>query len=289
MDVKSYKVCNPKAIMKLNIYERLLEALVATDAILRYVEGLKPKIVDDYISKLEKRLGHELKDYSIHIEIPSENLAKLIHLNQYPELLKLVVNYVSKELGLNSEHPPESDGIEVHSLNHVKALERLSYHTAKSFADLLGDEEAIPFWKQIVAKKLEEQRVDYEKRELEREERGDSIPTMSEGREGAIKRWTEMGLADFTVAMLDDNNVLYRFDKCLTHEALKDLDDRDWAYLCSCYTGDAPEYNSFGRQYMRRTQTLHHGNFCDELYWMKDIHTDPKQPTLEFTENLGKE
>jgi hypothetical protein len=82
--------------------------------------------------------------------------------------------------------------------------------------------------------------------------------------------------------------VLFRFDRCLTHEALRDLNDPDIAYLASCYIGDAEEFNPGRTRYVRRTQTLHHGDFCDELYWDVDFHTDPEQPSLEFTRMLGK-
>ncbi|MFX0096014.1 MAG: hypothetical protein ACFFBD_30020, partial [Candidatus Hodarchaeota archaeon] len=97
-----------------------------------------------------------------------------------------------------------------------------------------------------------------------------------------------IGLGDFTAAILDDNMILYRFDSCLTHEALKDLNDPDFAYLCSCYKGDVEGFN-YKNHYLRRTQTLHHGDFCDELYWNPHVHSDPKQPPLEFTRKLGKE
>jgi hypothetical protein len=83
--------------------------------------------------------------------------------------------------------------------------------------------------------------------------------------------------------------VLYRFDSCLTHEVLKDLNDPDWAYLSSCYNTDHPGFNTVAIPCLRRTQTLHHADFCDELYWIPDVHTDPEQPTLEFTRKLGLE
>jgi len=40
---------------------------------------------------------------------------------------------------------------------------------------------------------------------------------------------------------------------------------------------------------MRRTQTLHHGDFCDDLYWNNVVHPNAEQPSLEFTKKLGKE
>jgi len=83
-----------------------------------------------------------------------------------------------------------------------------------------------------------------------------------------------MGLADFVVAAFDDDKILYRFDRCLTPEALKDFGDPDFAYLCSCYIGDAEGFNAGKTIHLRRTQTLHHGDFCDELYWDSHVHAD---------------
>jgi hypothetical protein len=107
---------------------------------------------------------------------------------------------------------------------------------------------------------------------------------MIERSDRAIKRWTETGLGNFTRVIFDNHKILYKFDKCMTPEVLKELNDPEFAYLCSCYVGDAPDFN-FGNQFLRRTQTLHHGSFCDELYWDPRVHDDPEQPPLEFTKN----
>jgi hypothetical protein len=39
---------------------------------------------------------------------------------------------------------------------------------------------------------------------------------------------------------------------------------------------------------MRRTQTLHHAPFCDELYWNNYVHPNTEHPSLEFIEKIGK-
>lgn len=49
--------------------------------------------------------------------------------------------------------------------------------------------------------------------------------TQRESGEKAIKGWTETGLGDFTSCFFDDYKVLFRFDKCVIHEALKDFND----------------------------------------------------------------
>ena len=57
MDIKSYKVFNPKALMKFNLSERLHEALDTTNAILRYVDALNPLIFDRYVETVQGRFS----------------------------------------------------------------------------------------------------------------------------------------------------------------------------------------------------------------------------------------
>ncbi|MHA2236351.1 MAG: hypothetical protein ACXABH_13545, partial [Candidatus Thorarchaeota archaeon] len=145
-------------------------------------------------------------------------------------------------------------------------------------------------WKAIVSLRLRDQNNEYEKRVEKRKKSGAKEISMRENSDSAIQRWTETGLGEFTRVFLDEHKVLYRFDKCITPEVLKDLNDPEFAYLCSCYIGDAPDFNFSKRpQFLRRTQTLHHGEFCDELYWDPRVHDDPVQPSLDFTKNLREE
>ncbi len=291
MEIKVYKAWNPDAIRETTPNKRIRESFERTDSILSYLNELKPEIMAEYVKALTKRLTDVVKDFAMDTGfLNQEEITRdLKHLNAHSDLRDAVMLYVFKHLGLPKTPISGSKEIGVKSLNSTKASERLAYHTAKTFADVLGDEEAIPLWKGIVAKRLEARKVKYEKRMREKEEKGEGISALAEEREHAIKLWTEMGLGNFVVCVLDEHSEVFRFDKCITHEALKDLEDPDWAYLATCYIGDAPEYNSFGTQYLRRTQTLHHGAFCDEFYWDNRFHKDPEQPELEFTQNLGRD
>ena len=290
MEIKSYEAWNPKAIIRFKLEDRLKEAFRRVDSDLSYIEELMPEILANFVSALKNRLVEVIDSY--HFDSSKVNLNGMIeefeHLGNYFDLFNLVLQFVCMELGLPEDFSPTDDEIEVFSLNEARASERLPYHEVKSCADVLGDERGIQLWKKMIGFRLRNQHIEYDERTQEIEERGESKPTMAENKDRAIKRWIKIGIGNFTVAVFDDNMVLYRFDKCHTHEALKDLNDPDFAYLCSCYIGDAPEYN-FGRQFLRRTQTLHHGKFCDELYWMADAHDNPEQPSLEFTQNLKED
>lgn len=291
MEIKIYKAWNPDAIRKTTPNKRIRESFERTDSILSYLNELKPEITVEYVTALTKRLTDVFKDFEMDKGLldQEEITRNLEHLNAHSDLRDAILLYVFKHLDLPKTLISGSKEIGVKSLNNTKANERLAYHTAKAFADVLGDEKAIPLWKRIVAKRLEARRVKYEKRMREREEKGEDIPTLTEVRERAIELWTQIGLGNFVVCVFDEHSEVFRFDKCITHEALKELEDPDWAYLATCYIGDAPEYNSVGTKYLRRTQTLHHGAFCDEFYWDNRFHKDPEQPELEFTQNLGRD
>lgn len=73
--------------------------------------------------------------------------------------------------------------------------------------------------------------------------------------------------------------VLYRFDECGVHEALKEFSDLNISHLASCYIGDAEDFNEGKIVYLRRTQTLHHGkkNVIQEFWLIPLLHSDSKE------------
>jgi len=290
MKIETHKVYNPDKRIKVSPQEKIRECLKWTDQVLRHLDDIRPEITSRYVVALEGRLldavvGFRVVPPSFDTE---EMLQDLSHLGNHSDMQDLIIRFICKHLDLPADHKPGPEEIEVSSLNDARAGRRLSYHRVKALVDLLGREEGIPLYKEIVSRILVAARVESERIKKERLEKGEKEISSAENIERAVKVWSEYGLADFTVAVIDDHKVLYRFDRCLTHEALKDLNDPDIAYLASCYVGDAEEFNPGKTRYLRRTQTLHHGDFCDELYWDVDFHTDPEQPSLEFTRMLGK-
>jgi hypothetical protein len=292
MKVEVYKAYNPDIIRKITLNKWSRRLFERVDSILRYLGELEPKITAKYIQTLTKRLMDVVKDFRIdtglldHEEITRD----LNHLNAHPSLKDAILLYVSKHLGLTEALPSGSKEIGIRIWNIIMAGERLSYHTVKTLADILEHEKAISLWKRIVGKRLEAEQVRMEEEQREREEKGEEIPRRPELRKNAIKNWSAIGLGDFIEGVFDENSEVFRFDRCIIHEVLKDLEDPDWAYLATCYAGDAPEFNHESRtHFMRRTQTLHHAPFCDEFRWDTRFLKDPEQPSLEFTQNLGRD
>jgi len=290
MKVETHKAYNPDKRIKVSLQETIGRCFKWTDHMLRFLDDIKPDTASKYTLALNRRLLDAVRGF--RVVSPSfdtdEMLQGLSRLGNHPDLQDLIIRFICKHLDLPTDHKPGPEEIEVSSLNDARAGRRLSYHRVKSLVDLFGREEGIPLYKEIVGRILVAERVESERNKKERLEKGEKEISSAENVERAVKAWTDYGLADFTVAVIDDHKVLYRFDRCLTHEALRDLNDPDIAYLASCYVGDADEFNAGKKRYLRRTQTLHHGDFCDELYWDVDFHTDPEQPSLEFTRMLGK-
>ena len=292
MKVKTYQAFNPNAPVELDLGETLQQALTGANRTLTYIEEIRPEIKTAYISALKKRLADTVQDFSLEAASfdPGGLSQDLKHMRDDADLQNLILQFVCKQFDLPRDFTLGPDKVEVSSLNYFKSFARLSYHRTKACADVLGDESGIQLWKGIIARLLQDAKVKQERDQRQRAERGEQEPTLAETRERSIQQWTEMGLADFTAAIFDDEKVLYRFDRCLVPEALKDFEDPDFAYLCYCYTGDAEGFNAGRAIHLRRTQTLHHSDFCDEFYWDSRVHAEPpEQPSLEFTSKLGKE
>ncbi|MHA1907813.1 MAG: hypothetical protein ACW98Y_11005 [Candidatus Thorarchaeota archaeon] len=288
MEVRVCNTWDPKAIEKFKLGDRLGQAFSRTNSTLKYIVELSPSAREKFVNALVKRLTDAVGDYSIHsaMLIP-EMFEELKILKEYPKLQQAVYQFTCNMLQLPLDRRPTDEEVKVFSLDNAKAHERLSYYFVKSMIDILGERAGVELWKDVVGLRLRDEHIDYEKSVQEKLDRGERLSTLFEINERAMKRWDSIGLGNYVYAQLDENKVLFRFDKCHTHEVLKDLKDPFIAYLCSCYLGEHPKYN-FGRKFMRRTQTLHQGTFCDELYWMTDVHDNPEQPSLKFTRSLGK-
>ncbi|NHJ41220.1 MAG: hypothetical protein FK731_14405 [Asgard group archaeon] len=283
MTEKYYKCYNAETIIKIDPAKFILDEIKTTDLVLRFLSEINIELVSNYVSALKKRLEKEVDKFTIDTESLNfksiEN--EISKLKQNDELTKLVIHYIAKSLKLPEDSKIASEIIEVTNYNRAFALERSSYYRVKAFTDILNKEKGIELYTKILGKIV-----------TERHSKGkpNAEDTIKSANKSTIKQWCNDGIVDFTFTFIDDNQAIYRFDKCVTHEVLKDLNDPDVAYIASCFIGDIPEFNQGRIIHLRRTQTLHHADFCDELYWdSREFKKPPKQPTIEFTKNIGKE
>lgn len=286
MQIKTYNCYNADTKIEINSNEIVKKLFDQIDSVLKYLMEVRPEIEKDYRAALKKRLIEVIGDFDVDSTLfgPKTIGGELKYLTEFPDLQELIMKFAWQNLALPNDYQPKSEIVEVTILNRAKTEERLSYHKVKAFVDLLGRDEGVQLYSGILGLIIKEER----EREMNSKNESYTNPSILKSREASIRRWCKEGIADFTVAFDDDYKTFYRFDRCVTHEALKDLNDPDIAYICSCYAADIEEFHVGRLIEMRRTQTLHHGAFCDELYWDTRVHKDPKQPALEFTRNLGK-
>jgi hypothetical protein len=284
MQVEVHNCYNPDATIAVNPNELARHNVEQTEWFLKHLGELRPDLHEAYIESLQRLVGKHLSDYVQIVpdfDIPDLDL-KFPFMKKSEELLTLVMRFVASILELPSDYKSSTKELEVLGLSRARAYDLLSYYRVKALVNVLGKKEGTSLFQEILSRivsmEKDERVVPSKKRKL----------MFMEGERQTIESFVKREIGDFTVAFLDDHRTLYRFDRCVTHEILKDLNDPDIAYLASCYIGDIAEYNQGKRVKLRRTQTLHHGDFCDELYWDSTVHEDPEQPPLDFTRNLGR-
>jgi hypothetical protein len=282
MEIKSYKCYKEKSDYEENPNAFFKNQFGTMNLMLKYLNEYKPEIVEDYIQHLIKRIKNEIDSIEKKkgfYDFPAVE-EKFEFLDKYPELRKLTREFLLTHMNPMKKSPTDPQKFIVHGFNHSMAFRRLSYQRVKSFAEMLGKEEGIKLYAKILTSYIEEM--------VKKNPQKEDI-TITKFQERAIKSWCDYGMADFTCCVLDKNMIVFRFDSCFAHEVLKDYNDPDIAYYASCYGADLPAFNKGRIIKLRRTQTLHHDDFCDELYWDSRVHKNPKHPSIDFIKDMGKE
>ncbi|NHK30035.1 MAG: hypothetical protein FK730_01700 [Asgard group archaeon] len=282
MEIKNYECYNEKAEIEIEPNAWIQNHSGSMNSVIKYLTEFKPDFVEEYIQHLKKRIKNAIdaiEKKEGFYDFPADE-EKYEFLDKYPDLRELTREFFLLHMNPLKKSSKDPKKFIVFGLNESKAFRRISYLRVKSFAEMLGKDEGIKLYTKILSRMIEELSKKYPQK---------SDITISESRENAHKSWCAIGMADFTYCILDEHLAVYRFDSCFAHEALKDFNDPDIAYYASCYGADLPAFNNGRIIKLRRTQTLHHDDFCDELYWDSRVHKNPKHPSIDFIKNMGKE
>lgn len=286
MKVQTYNCYNESAEGLISPIKSIKTAFNKTNIFLTTLSKLHPSLLANYAQHLEKRINQYINNSSCDLSVYDiSSLSKdYPTINQFPELLKTILNYVIHTLALPGNYNGEDKEISLLYFNSVKIIDQLSYFRVKSLIELLGMDEGASLYKKIVVNFVKDMRKGFSD-DLSLDPKELSVV---ERNQNAVNHWCKVGLANFTVGVFDDYKVICRFDKCMIPEILNEFNDSEVAYLASCFLGDSETFNDNQIIHMRRTQTLHHGEFCDEFYWNNIIHRDAEQPSLNFTAGLDK-
>jgi len=252
------------------------------NGLMKHLTDLKPDFIEEYIQDLLKRIKKEIKSLEKkdgYYDFP-EIKEKYDYLDNYPQLRKLIREFYLLHLNPMKKSPNDPEKYLVWGLNESKSFRRMSYYRVKSLTELLGKEKGIEVYTTILTRMIDE---------AKKKNPESSDITVTSRINKAVKAWCSIGMADFVYCNLDEHMTIFRFDSCFAHEALKEYNDPDIAYIASCYGADLPVFNEGRNIRLLRTQTLHHADFCDEFYWDQRVHDNPKMPSIDFVEKMGKE
>ena len=287
MEIKECKFYNSNAKREIVFKDYVRNNIKNTDSGIKFFNKLNSDKTTGYLQAFEKRLVKVIDDFKFNVDLfDFESLnQELSILNEYPELEAIISNFLCKLLELPKDLNSIEEKISLRYYNIAKGLRHLNYYRVKAIEDIFGKEEATRLYKEIVGYLIEEEKKLNPPKIFDDPKKATRIGS----RERILKQYREFGVGDFTIVIYDDYKELYKFDRCITHEVLKEFNDPDIAYLSSCYYRDHPNSNEGHTIIMRKTQTLHHKSFCDELYWNNVVHPNAEQPSLKFVEKLGNE
>lgn len=280
MEIYTYNAYNPEARMDVNLMELLETNFKSLSSIIKYIRRMKPDIEYDFVSLLATKFKTEVDDFHMNASrLDMNGITDCI--DDYPELNENIVQITLKLLNLPSGCVPNGASMNVLILDYLRALMIPKFHRVKALAEILGRQEGIKLWKEVVYQITEDTLRD-NKSELRR------------STQESIKFWKEHGnsgncTSNFSLIVFDDHKYLLKVTKCGVHEVTKHLNDPEIAYLSYCWTGrPEDEFNTLS--YRRRTtQTLHLADFCDEFFWDQNVHDNPEQPSLELIRSIGQE
>ncbi|MFW9927724.1 MAG: L-2-amino-thiazoline-4-carboxylic acid hydrolase [Candidatus Thorarchaeota archaeon] len=262
---------------QVNLDGQVRDFLLTMELMFDFIRRSRPEILEKHLQKVADKYAKELEGTSFVLD--SVGFDKIATddslLGSFPKFkdqgLRIIVKYIPLREGYTLSDEPET----TRWIDYCRAKYTLQYHQITSLVEILGRESGIEAYKEF---------VDYWGKELAKKGKGSHAYT--DVREERVKSWSEGGAMEFGVVDVDEAAFLAKFDRCVSHESMKHVEDQELAYYVVCYP--APRLLEYIHENisMRRTQTLFTADFCDELRWDRHVHTEPKQPLLEFSRKI---
>ncbi|MHA2230579.1 MAG: L-2-amino-thiazoline-4-carboxylic acid hydrolase, partial [Candidatus Thorarchaeota archaeon] len=262
---------------EINLDGQIRDFLWTMELMFDYVERNKPGILEEFMGKVEGKYARELEGTSFVLgDVGFNKIAEdQTLLGSYPQFkdqgLRIIMKYIPLREGytLNEANEP------TRWIDYCRAKYTLLYHKITSLVEILGRKAGIDFYKDF---------VEFWGSELAK--KGKGTHTIEQVRENRVKTWSEGGAMEFGVVDLYEAAFLAKFDRCVSHESMKHVEDPELAYYAVCYPGARLLEYVHQNISMRRTQTLFTADFCDELRWDRHVHDEPEQPSLGFSRKM---
>ena len=272
-----YGTYSENASGEINLEGQIHDWLSTMELMFSYIERNQPEILEEFLEKVEGKYVRELENTSIALEdVGFDKIANdETLLGSHPDFKDQGLRIIMKYIPLNEGYRLSEENDTIRWIDYCRAKYTLQYHQITSLVEILGREVGIDSFKDF---------VQFWGRELAKKGKGSH--TIEQVRENRVKAWSEGGAMEFGVVDVYEAAFLAKFDRCVSHESMKHVEDQELAYYAVCYPG--PRLLEYAHQdiSMRRTQTLFTADFCDELRWDRHKHDEPEQPSLEFSRRI---
>ena len=272
-----YGTYSENASGEINLEGQIRDWLSTMELMFSYIERNRPEILEEFLEKVEGKYVREIENTSIALEdVSFDKIANdETLLGSHPDFKDQGLRIIMKYIPLNEGYRLSEENDTIRWIDYCRAKYSLQYHQLTSLVEILGREVGIDTFKDF---------VQFWGKDLSKKGKGSH--TIEQVRENRVKAWSEGGAMEFGVVDVYEAAFLAKFDRCVSHESMKHVEDQELAYYAVCYPG--PRLLEYAHQNisMRRTQTLFTADFCDELRWDRHVHDEPEQPSLEFSKRL---
>ncbi len=272
-----YGTYSENASGEINLEGQIRDWLSTMELMFSYIERNRPEILEEFLEKVEGKYVRELESTSIALEdVGFDKIANdKTLLGSHPDFKDKGLRIIMKYIPLNEMYRLSEENDTIRWIDYCRAKYTLQYHQITSLVEILGREVGIDSFKDF---------VQFWGRELAK--KGQGTHTIEQVRENRVKAWSEGGAMEFGVVDVYEAAFLAKFDRCVSHESMKHVEDQELAYYVVCYPGARLLDFVHKDISMRRSQTLFTADFCDELRWDRHIHNEPEQPSLDFSRRM---
>jgi len=276
LDYVYYGDYDPDSGAEVDLEDQFRDWLGTIDLMLKFVRTEMPEIADSLLEKIIGKYEAELRDESY--VLTDIGLDRLLRdpsvLGSYESLKELGLKLIMKYIPFREEYFLSNELEPIKWFDYCRAKYLLLYHGITSLVEILGRDDGIQFFKDF---------VEYRGKELGKQ--GPRRVPFKDSRQAWVKGWASGGM-EFGVVDFDEHMYLCKFDKCVSHESMKHVDDQELAYYAVCYSAPRLQTYVLENVRLRRSVTLFTGEFCDELRWDPSVHDEPEQPSHEFSRKI---
>ncbi len=251
--------------------------LQSMDHMFVFIERNHSEIREDFLEMVRRKFSQELDGTSFDVrDVGFDKIGDDESLlGSYHEFKNQGLKIIMKYIPLQSGYTFNDDPVTIRWIDYCRAKYTLLYHQLVVLVEILGRDTGIQTFKDF---------VDFWGEQLSDRPKGNH--TIEQVRDNRVKAWSSGGGMEFGVVDVGEAAFLAKFDRCISYESMKHVDDQELAYYAVCYPGARLLEYTHENISMRRTQTLFTADFCDELRWDRHIHPDMEQPSLEFSRKL---